>query len=134
MGSLRHAIRGHALFAKRLAISFVIGLLLILASLFVGMLGYRYFEGLRWLESFGHAAMILGGMGPYAEPKSGGGKLFEGFFALYSGLLLIGVTGLILGPIIHHVLHLYNLPDTDAVSTGSPNRKQRSGSGKRGST
>jgi len=134
MGSLRHAVRDHALFAKRLAINFAIGLLLILASLFLGMLGYRYFEGLRWLESFGHATMILGGMGPYVEPKSDAGKLFEGFYALYSGLLLIGVTGIILAPIIHHVMHLYYLPDTEAVSSGSPKRKRRSGSEKRGST
>jgi len=124
--SFRHAIRGHALFAKRLAINLAIGLSLILASLFVGMLGYRYFEGVRWLESFGHAAMILGGMGPYAEPKSDGGKLFEGFYALYAGLLLLGVTGLIIAPIIHHVMHLYHLADPNAVSTGSPKRKQRS--------
>jgi hypothetical protein len=123
--SLGHAIRGHALFAKRLATNFAIGVSLIIVSLFVGMLGYRYFEGLRWLDSFSHAAMILGGMGPYVEPKSDGGKLFEGFYALYSGLLLIGVTGLILAPIIHHVMHLYHLADTDADSTGSPKRKQR---------
>jgi len=134
MGSLRHAVRDHALFAKRLAINFnfAIGLLLILASLFLGMLGYRYFEGLRWLESFGHATMILGGMGPYVEPKSDAGKLFEGFYALYSGLLLIGVTGFIIAPIIYHVMHLYHLPlDTDADSS---KRKQRSGSARRGST
>jgi len=120
-----------ALFAKRLAINFAIGLSFIVASLFMGMVGYRYFEGLRWLDSFSHAAMILGGMGPYYEPISDGGKLFEGLYALYSGLLLIGVTGLILAPIIHHVMHLYHLADTDADSTGSPKRKQRS---QRGST
>ena len=57
--------------------------------------------------------MILGGMGPYSEPKTEGGKLFEGFYALYSGLLLIGVTGLILAPIIHHIMHLYHLPDDE---------------------
>jgi hypothetical protein len=44
MGSLRHAIRGHALFAKRLAISFVIGLLLILASLLRGYAGLPLFR------------------------------------------------------------------------------------------
>ena len=128
----RYTFRGYALFAKRLAINFAIGLSLILASLFAGMLGYRYFEGLGWIDSFSHAAMILGGMGPYVEPKGDGGKLFEGFYALYSGLLLIGVTGIILAPIIHHVMYLYYLPDTDAVSSGSPQRKQRSGSAKQG--
>lgn len=106
---------------------------MILASLFAGMLGYRYFEGLSWLDSFGHAAMILGGMGPYVEPKSDGGKLFEGFYALYSGLLLIGVTGLILAPIFHRVMHLCHLPDeNDSSSVGSPKPTQRSSSAKRG--
>ena len=38
---------------KRLAINFAIGAGLILLSLFVGMLAYRYFEDLRWLDSFG---------------------------------------------------------------------------------
>ena len=114
---------------KRLAINFAIGAGLILLSLFVGMLAYRYFEDLRWLDSFGHAAMILGGMGPYSEPKSDGGKLFEGFYALYSGLLLIGVTGLILAPIIHHVMHLYHLPD-EGEPAKSTNPKTRSSKAK----
>ena len=114
-----HASRSR--FALRLAINFSIGLGLIIVSLLAGMLGYRYFEGLRWIDSFSHASMILGGMGPYTEPKSDGGKLFEGFYALYSGLLLIGVTGLILAPIIHHIMLLYDIPDTDGVQ--SPKRK-----------
>src|SRR6478736_2448405 len=113
------------LFARRLATNIGIALAVVLVSLGVGMLGYRYFEGLSWLRCFGHAAMILGGMGPYAEPDNWGSKLFEGLYALYSGLLLVGVTGLILAPIIHHVMHLYHLADTDADSTASPKRKQR---------
>ena len=72
--SLGHAIRGHALFAKRLAANFAIGVSLIIASLFVGMLGYRYFEGLRWLDSFSHAAMILGGMGLTSSLKAMAGN------------------------------------------------------------
>jgi hypothetical protein len=118
-----------ARFVQRLAINFAIGAGLILLSLFVGMLGYQYFEDLNWLDSFGHAAMILGGMGPYSEPKSEGGKLFEGLYALYSGLLLIGVTGLILGPILHHVMHLYHLPD-DGVPAKSTKPKTRSSKAK----
>ena len=107
----RQPLAPRSLFAKRVAFNFAIALAVILASLFAGMLGYRYFEGLSWLDSFGHSAMILGGMGPYVEPKSEGGKLFEGFYALYSGLLLIGVTGLILAPVFHRVMHLCHLPD-----------------------
>src|SRR6476646_3884214 len=68
----------HWLFYRRLSINFALGLTFILVSLAAGMLGYRYLEGLSWLRSFGHAAMILGGMGPYGEPVGDGSKLFEG--------------------------------------------------------
>jgi hypothetical protein len=84
------------------------------------MIGYHWL-GFDWLRSFGHAAMILGGMGPYEEPKNDGGKLFEGLYALYSGLLLIGVTGLILTPIILRVMRHFHVPDGDA----SPGRSRR---------
>ena len=49
------------------------------------MVGYHYLEGAGWVDAFDQAAMIIGGMGPYSEPKSDGGKLFAGFYALYSG-------------------------------------------------
>jgi len=125
----RQPLAPRSLFAKRVAFNFAIALAVILASLFAGMLGYRYLEGLGWVDSFGHAAMILGGMGPYGEPKSEAGKLFEGFYALYSGLLLIGVTGLILAPVFHRVMHLCHLPDDNG---GSPKPTQRSSGAKHG--
>ena len=104
------------LFARRLAINIGIAVALILVSLAIGMICYHRLESLDWLQSFGHAAMILGGMGPYEEPKNDGSKLFEGLYALYSGLLLIGVTGLILTPIILRVMHHFHVPDGDASS------------------
>jgi hypothetical protein len=103
------------LFIRRLAVNVGIALVVVLGSLGVGMLGYRYLEGLSWLRSFGHAAMILGGMGPYDEPTNDGSKLFEGVYALYAGLLLIGMTGLILSPVFHRVMHQLNLPDESEV-------------------
>jgi hypothetical protein len=32
-------------------------------------------------------------------------KIFAGLYALYSGLLLIGVTAIVLAPVLHRVLH-----------------------------
>ena len=116
----------HWLFFRRLGTNFALGLALILVSLAVGMLGYRYLEGLSWLRSFGHAAMILGGMGPYAEPTGNASKLFEGIYAIYCGLLLIGVTGLILSPVFHRVMHQLHLPDDDGASVSSPKPKPKS--------
>jgi hypothetical protein len=115
----------HWLFFRRLGINFALGLALILVSLAVGMLGYRYLEDLSWLRSFGHAAMVLGGMGPYSEPVNDSGKLFEGIYAIYCGLLLIGVTGLILSPVFHRVMHQLHLPDDDEASGNSPKPKPK---------
>ena len=109
----------HWLFYRRLSINFALGLTFILVSLAAGMLGYRYLEGLSWLRSFGHAAMILGGMGPYSEPNGNASKLFEGIYAIYCGLLLIGVTGLILAPVFHRVMQQLHLPDDDVAAQRS---------------
>ena len=92
----RQPLAPRSLFAKRVAFNFAIALAVILASLFAGMLGYRYFEG---------------------------------FYALYSGLLLIGVTGLILAPVFHRVMHLCHLP---VENGGSPKPTHRSGGAKPG--
>jgi hypothetical protein len=108
------------LFARRLARNVGLALAVILVSLFAGMAGYHYFEGLGWLDAFDHASMILGGMGPYREPVTKGGKIFSGIYALYSGLLLVGVTGLILAPIFHRVMHHFHVPDEEGTSGGVP--------------
>ena len=87
------------------------------------MIGYRYFEGMGAIKAFGAAAMILGGMGPYSEPKTNGGEIFAGLYAIYCGLLLIGVTGLILSPVIHRVMHQLHLSDDDDASGDKPKPK-----------
>ena len=79
------------------------------ASLGAGMLGYAYFEKLPWPDAFLNAAMLLGGMGPMkTEGLSDGGKLFAGVYALYAGLVLIIVIGIMLAPVIHRVLHVFH--------------------------
>jgi hypothetical protein len=99
-----------AVFARRLAVNVVIAACLILISLIVGMAGYHYLDRVAWIDAFDQTAMIVGGMGPYNEPRTFGGKLFAGIFALYSGLLLIGLTVFILTPLFHRVMHSFHLP------------------------
>lgn len=111
------------LFVRRLAINVGIALVVVLVSLGVGMVCYHRLEGLNWVMSFGHAAMILGGMGPYDEPVNDSSKIFEGLYALYSGLLLIGVTGLILSPVFHRLMHQLHLPDDTEAESDKPKQK-----------
>ena len=74
-------------------------------SLGIGMWGYAHYEGLGARDAFLNAAMILGGMGPVKTDLSEGGKIFAGFYALYSGVVFIAVSGLLLGPLVHHLMH-----------------------------
>lgn len=99
------------LFLRRLLCSTSLGLFLVALSLFAGMLGYHHFESLAWLDAFANAAMILSGMGPLAQPQTTGGKLFAGFYALYSGLAVVMIAGIIFAPIVHRFLHQLHLDE-----------------------
>jgi hypothetical protein len=77
-------------------------------SLGLGMWGYSRYEDLAWRDSFLNAAMLLGGMGPVNPPKTDGGKVFAGLYALYAGLIFIVSAGLLLAPVVHRVLHRFH--------------------------
>lgn len=81
------------------------------ASLVVGICGYHYLGGLSWIDSLVNASMILGGMGPVDTIKSNAGKVFASVYALYSGLALIAIVGLMLAPVLHRVLHMFHIDD-----------------------
>jgi hypothetical protein len=78
-------------------------------SLVVGILGYRVFEGMAWIDAFVNAAMILGGMGPVGELHTNAGKLFAGIYALYCGLIVIISMGIFIAPIFHRFMHIFHL-------------------------
>ncbi|WP_136419897.1 MULTISPECIES: hypothetical protein [Oxalobacteraceae] len=96
-------------FLVRLAHSGAIALGLITVSLGIGMLGYHKLERLSWIDAFINASMLLGGMGPVNPPVSFGGKLFAGLYALYCGLVVILVAGVILAPVAHRILHRFHM-------------------------
>ena len=96
-------------FAVRLAHSGMIALVLVGMSLLIGMVGYHTLEGLSWIDAFLNASMIAGGMGPVTPPLSLGGKIFAGLYALYCGIALLLVAGVILAPIAHRILHKFHM-------------------------
>jgi hypothetical protein len=78
-------------------------------SLLAGMIGYRHYEHMSWLDAFLNSAMLLGGMGPVkTDGLSEPGKLFAGLYALYAGLVFIAVMGIMLAPVVHRVLHRFH--------------------------
>ena len=91
-----------------MASSFAVAAVLVACSLVVGMWGYEHYEHLGWRDAFLNSAMLLGGMGPVDPPRTDGGKLFAGIYALYAGLVFLAVAGLLLAPVIHRVLHRFH--------------------------
>jgi hypothetical protein len=64
--------------------------------------------------------MILSGMGPVATLQTNAGKLFAGCYALFSGLALISIIGIIMGPVALRFLHKFHL---DLYAKKSASRK-----------
>jgi hypothetical protein len=101
----RQPLASRAVFIGRLLRSLLISMGIIGGSLAAGVIGYMATAHLGFVDAFLNASMILGGMGPVAVLDNDTAKIFAGVYALYSGLVLIAVTGIILAPAIHRVLH-----------------------------
>jgi predicted nucleic acid-binding protein len=101
----RQKLATRVVFLQRVGWSLFLALGAIGVSLAIGIAGYMGLAGLSFVDAFLNAAMILGGMGPVAVLDSDAAKVFAGLYALYAGLLFIAVTGVVLAPVLHRVLH-----------------------------
>jgi hypothetical protein len=91
----------------------VLATILITSSLAVGMLGFHLAAGYDLAESFSQAALLLGGEGPSGNYPNNPSRIFAGVYALYSGLVYIVVTALLLAPVFSHVLKRHHLDVDD---------------------
>jgi hypothetical protein len=98
-------------FKKRVVFHFVTAFTAMATALLIGIAGYHYFGSLPWVDSFLNAAMILGGMGPVNPLNTVSAKVFAGLYALFSGVVFIGVAGLIIAPFAHRLLHHFHVDE-----------------------
>jgi hypothetical protein len=105
----KQSLIGRREFLRRWALFVGIALGLIAGSLAIGMVGYRVFEGMSWIDAYLNAAMLLGGMGPVSELHHASGKIFAGLYAMFSGLVLLVSVGVMLAPLFHRLLHRFHL-------------------------
>ena len=105
--ALRRRFRSH------LARNAGIAVAVLVVSLAIGMAGYHWLAPMPWLDAFVNAAMLLGGMGPVKTDLSPAGKVFAGAYALYSGLVFVVATGVVLAPVLHRLLHHFHLDERE---------------------
>ncbi|HMS54160.1 MAG TPA: hypothetical protein PKA27_02050 [Fimbriimonadaceae bacterium] len=84
---------------------------IVAASIAIGILGYHYIAGMPWIDSLLNASMILGGMGPVDVLPNDAAKVFASLYALFSGIVFIGVSGLLIAPFAHRLLHRFHWED-----------------------
>jgi hypothetical protein len=84
----------------------------VVVALGAGILGYHVIARLPWIDSLLNASMILGGMGPVDRLDTDAAKVFASVYALFSGLVFIGVLGVILAPFVHRIMHRLHIKDT----------------------
>lgn len=108
----------------------------VVASLGIGVLGYRGLEGMNTIDALLNASMILGGMGPVGELHTVAGKLFASAYALYSGMGFLVAAAVLFSPVIHRFFHRFHLPAGDdgdgaALRRGVPAPSSGSAPGER---
>ncbi len=108
----RRGLQTRVVFYRRVRRGATYAFALVLVTLCIGLIGYRLLEHLDWLDAFHQAAMLLSGQGPVVPMKSVAGKIFDGIYALFCGVILLASTGLLFAPVIHRILHRFHIEDT----------------------
>jgi len=103
---------GHVYY-KRIAHNLAWVFVILSVMLVIGTVGYHCSTNKKtdWIDAFHNASMILSGMGPVMDDFSPGGKIFSSLYALFSGLVFVGTTGLILAPGIHRIFHKLHMQE-----------------------
>jgi hypothetical protein len=107
----RHPLLAWPRFLRRAGRHVLWALLILAAVVAMGTAGYHTIGHLQWIDAFLNASMILSGMGPVDRMDTDIAKIFSALYALFSGLVFIGVVGVILAPWIHRLLHWTHLEE-----------------------
>jgi hypothetical protein len=95
----------HPQFVRRVVLHVSMALFTVVLALAIGTIGYHTLGRLEWVDAVLNASMILGGMGPIDPLPDTPAKLFAAGYALFSGLLFIGILGVVLAPFAHRLMH-----------------------------
>lgn len=106
--------RGEPLLSGRRFATRVLGFLGLAAmidgvAIILGALGFHFLQGLTWLEGALQASLMITGNGPIYPPQTEAAKIFALFDAWLGVIVFVTVTGVLLAPLLHRVLHSFNL-------------------------
>lgn len=104
-------------YRKRLKINALIAFVILVFSLFIGMVGYKLtIPEFDWYDSLLNASMILSGMGPVVDSSivlTKTAKVFASIYAIFSGVTFLTTFGIFLTPVLHRFFHKLHLEETE---------------------
>ena len=104
-------------YRKRLKINALIAFVILILSLFIGMLGYKLtIPEFDWYDSLLNASMILSGMGPVVDNNivlTKAAKVFASIYAIFSGVTFLTTFGIFLTPVLHRFFHKLHLEESE---------------------
>lgn len=107
----KHHLLAWPHFLRRAGRHLLWAFLILVVGVGIGTVGYKVAAGLPWIDAFLNASMILGGMGPVDRMDTTTAKLFAALYALFSGLVFIGVMAVVLAPWVHRLFHWVHLEE-----------------------
>jgi hypothetical protein len=107
-----HRLLSRAEFARRIGRHIALAVAILIFSLGLGTTGYHYLARLDWIDALLNASMILTGMGPVDTLHTSTAKLFASFYALFSGVVFLGIASVLVAPFAHRILHRFHLEES----------------------
>ncbi len=107
----KHRLLPWPQFLRRATTHLAIGVAIIVVADAIGVLGYHSLGGLRWVDAFLNASMILSGMGPVEPLPTDSAKIFAACYAIFSGVVFIALMGVVLAPWVHRLLHWMHMDE-----------------------
>ncbi|WP_163266398.1 hypothetical protein [Chelativorans alearense] len=95
-------------FRRRVFLHVLAALCLLVGSILIGAIGFVVLERMDWDLAALHATTLVSGLGLAEIPKTPGAKLFASLFALYSGFVFVAMSGIIIAPVAHRMLHYFH--------------------------
>jgi hypothetical protein len=104
-------------YRKRLKTNALIAFVILIFSLFIGMMGYKLtIPEFDWYDSLLNASMILSGMGPVVDSSivlTKTAKVFASIYAIFSGVTFLTTFGIFLTPVLHRFFHKLHLEENE---------------------
>lgn len=96
-------------FLRRMLVYTAIALSVDALFLGLGTLVFHQLEPLDWMGAALNSGMILTGNGPIVHMHTAAGRAFQLCYAVLGGIVFVMVISVILGPVIHRILHAFHL-------------------------